>query len=138
MKEFGLCTFELPDLLKDKSVVSATLTLEQVSMTDAFAQAGGRIRAQSAVFPVPMPDDVFANNNTTILNDSLATLSDSPGAGPRSVDVLGAVMADLAAGRTLTQYRLDSRPTGLVGDTEFAGVTGDETDPRLIVTYRER
>ena len=134
----GLCTFELPDLLKDKSVVSATLTLEQVSMTDAFAQAGGRIRAQSAVFPVPMPDNVFANNNTTILNDSLATLSDSPEAGPRSVDVLGAVMADLAAGRTLTQYRLDSRPTGLVGDTEFAGVTGDETDPRLIVTYRER
>ena len=131
----GLCTFELPDLLKGRSIVSATLTFTQVSMSDGFAQ-GGRILAQSAVFPVPMPDDVFANNNTIILNDSLAILSDSPAAGPRSVDVGSAVAADLAAGRTRTQYRLDSRPPTLEGDTEFAGVTGGATDPRLVVTYR--
>ena len=134
----GLCTFELPDLLKDKSIVGATLTLNQVSMTDAFAQAGGWIRAQSAIFPVPMPNDVMANNNTTILNDSLATLSDSPEAGPRSVDVLSAVAADLAAGRIRTQYRLDSRPSNLEGGAEFSGVTGGATDPRLVVSYRER
>ncbi len=53
----GVCTFELPALLEDRTIVSATLTLQQ-SVVDVDFEAGGHVIAQSVVFPVPMPDNV--------------------------------------------------------------------------------
>ena len=90
--------------------------------------------AQSVVFPVPMPDNV--TNQTTVILSDLGTLSDSPELGPRSIDVLAALVGDIAAGRTRSQYRFNSVPTNLVQAIRFAGVTGGDDDPELIVTYR--
>ena len=132
----GVCTFALPDLLKGKTIVSATLTLQQVSMDDQFEEAGGRVIAQSVVFEVPMPDDVVSN--LTILNKDLGALTESPEAGPRSLAVLAAVVADLEAGRSRTQYLFVSDPVTAIGTTSFAGVAGGQNDPKLVVLYHDR
>jgi hypothetical protein len=129
----GVCTFELPALLEDRTIVSATLTLQQ-SVVEVEFEAGGHVIAQSVVFPVPMPDNV--TDQTTVILSDLGTLTDSPELGPRSIDVLAALVGDIAAGRTLSQYRFNFMPTTLEGAVRFAGVTGGDDDPELIVTYR--
>ena len=129
----GVCTFELPALLEDRTIVSATLTLQQ-SAVDVDFEAGGHVIAQSVVIPVPMPDNV--TNETTVILSDLGTLSDSPELGPRSIDVLAALVGDIAAGRNRSQYRFNSVPTNLVQAIRFAGVTGGDDDPELVVTYR--
>lgn len=113
--------------------MSATLTLQQ-SMVEVEFEAGGHVIAQSVVFPVPMPDDV--TDQTTVILSDLGTLTDGPELGPRSIDVLAALVGDIAAGRTLSQYRFNFMPTTLEGAVRFAGVTGGDDDPELIVTYR--
>ena len=105
-------------------------------MEDEFADGDGWIVLQSAIFEVPMPQDVASN--VTILDADLGTLSDSPEAGPRSLYVLTAVTADLEEQRTLTQFRLLPQPNSLDGITSFAGVTGGEDDPKLVVVFQER
>ena len=77
----GVCTFELPALLEDRTIVSATLTLQQ-SMVEVEFEAGGHVIAQSVVFPVPMPDDV--TDQTTVILSDLGTLADGPELGPQT------------------------------------------------------
>lgn len=133
---YGLCTFELPAFLKDKNIVSATLTLHQVSMTGEFAEGKGRVIAQLVSYTVPPVNGGF--NSVTVLEDDLGTVSDSPEAGPRSLDVLIPILTELAAERPRIQYRLMGTPVGTQGITTFAGLTGGATDPSLTVQYRDR
>jgi hypothetical protein len=128
----GLCTFQLPALLKDKNIVSATLTFHLVSVSDAFAQANGKVTARLVSYDVPPEDGGF--NNVASLRD-LGTLSESPEPGPRSIDVLIPILTQLAEGSTRTQYQLESNADGFA---TFAGVTGSDTDPALTVLYRDR
>jgi hypothetical protein len=129
---YGLCTFELPGLLQDKSIVSATLTFHQVSATGQFAQGNGKVTADLVEYPVP-PEDGGFNTITVLANLGLVT--DTPAPGARSLDVLIPILTQLTQGRSQTQYRL-------IGDSDggvtFAGVTGADTDPKLVVRYRNR
>lgn len=92
--------------------------------------------AQGVTFPVPMPQDALADLEVVI--PDLGTVTDSPATGPRSVDVLLAVVADLVAGRSRTQYRLLVGQPRVEGEVDFEAVRGENTDPSLTVLYRER
>jgi hypothetical protein len=132
----GVCTFELPAFLQEKSVVSATLTVHQVSMEQIMVDAQGSVVVGSVSFEVPMSTNVF--DFITMLKPNLGTVTNTAEPGPRRVDVLDAVLLDLAEGRTRSQYRLTFNGPGFAGLTEFAGLTGADTDPSLVVTYRDR
>jgi hypothetical protein len=134
---YGLCSFALPALLRDKNIVGATLTLSQVSMDQEFFDNGRTVEADWVTYDVPIALSGFFTID--FLKTSLATVTETLDAGPRTVDVLAAVLGDLAADRARTQFRLSPKgplTTGL-GEVVFDGTDGDNP-PSLTILYRER
>jgi hypothetical protein len=132
---YGVCSFALPALLRDKNIVEATLTLFQTSMDQEFIDFGRTVVADWVTFDVPLEQNVSA----TFLKTGLATVTETLEPGPRTIDVLAPVLGDLAADRTRTQFRL--APTGPltpgVSEVVFDGTDGDHP-PALTILYRER
>jgi hypothetical protein len=134
---FGLCSFGLPALLQDKTIVGATLTVYQASMDQEFFDLGRAVKATSVTYPVPMRQDVMGDIDELL---ALGILTQTLEPGPRSLDVLSAVLGDLAANRGRSQFAL--QPTlGPVttgpAEVQFDGTDGDHP-PFLTILYRDR
>jgi hypothetical protein len=135
VRTVGLCSFTLPAALEHAALVDATLTLNQSEGPPAFFDAGGRIVADGVSFPLPFFADLILSVTESF--PDLGVLSASGGTGTRSVDVTKPILADLATGRTPTQFQL--RATGAVDfQVKFSGVTGASTDPTLTIRYFPR
>ncbi len=134
---YGLCSFALPALLRDKNIVGATLTLFQASMDQEFFDIGRTVAADWVTYDVPIA--LSGSFTIDFLKTPLATVTETLDAGPRTVDVLAAVLGDLAADRARTQFLLKATgplTTGL-GEVVFDGTDGDNP-PSLTILYRER
>jgi hypothetical protein len=131
----GVCSFTLPALLKDVSLVGATLTLHQTDGNPEFFNGGGLVLLDWVDYALPLERDLYIN--ITVLQKNLGSLSASAAPGPRSLDVNEAILGDLLAGRSRSHFRV--RWTDVDGFlTTFAGVTGSATDPTLTIRYRPR
>ncbi|HKU60826.1 MAG TPA: hypothetical protein VJQ44_06380 [Gemmatimonadales bacterium] len=131
----GVCSFTLPALLKDVSVVGATLTLHQTDGNPAFFNAGGRVLLDWVDYALPFERDLYSG--MTVLQENLGPISVSADPGARSLDVNDAVLGDLVAGRSRSHFRV--RWADVDGYlTTFAGVSGEDTDPTLTIRYRPR
>lgn len=136
----ALVSFSLANLPAGVTVERATLAVHQLGVTSGspYPDLGVLV-----VDSVDLGAGVDATDATSVaLIPSIGTLSTTGSVGDRSLDVMAAVLADIAAARTRSELRIRfSIPTD--GDSQQdtiqireTGSSSPETPPTLVIVYR--
>lgn len=153
IRERGFCEMEIGGLA-GRRIARATLRLYQAAhegLADPFAIYGpimvDHISWQEGTFPASIEDLSVAEKEAlyeatgavSLLDELIGTVTDDPGTGVyRSVDVTAAVAADVAAGRSVSQFRIrfSGELDGSVGfEVSFANGVTYPQEPELVVSY---
>lgn len=136
----GFVSFGIGDIPEGATIKKATLKLYQVQLLGNPFSAGLRVMLDHLDY-----GDTFENAdyNTPSISTSFATLSDSVGAGWRTIDVTDQVRNDLENDRERSQYRLHMavENTGgtITGDYVYFesqnNSLGTNNTPQLVVEY---
>ena len=153
IRQRGFCEMETGGLA-GRRIAQATLRLYQAAhdgLVDPFAIYGpimvDHISWQEGTFPALIEDLSAAEKEAlyeatgavSLLDELIGTVTDDAGTGVyRSVDVTAAVAADVAAGRTVSQFRIRFAGDldGSVGFlVSFANGVVYPQEPELVVSY---
>lgn len=135
----GFLTFDLAALPPGATVLSATLTIHQIYVFGTPYTTLGALLVDQVVFGTVLEAGAYGRSFPTSQGIPLsfdATL------GPKVVDATMQVQADLAAGRTLSQWRVrfvlegDGNTLADQADLGAPGNSAAPTHPTLVVTYR--
>jgi len=113
----GFITFDLPDSVKGKTIVSAKLRVYQYDIKGAPYTAGGSLTVDSLDYGASLDS---ADYSASAAISTTATLTNNPTLEWKDADVTTALKADLAAGHARAQFRLRFSTESTGGD-----VTGD-------------
>ncbi len=135
----GFFTFDLASLPPGATVISATLTLHQIRVAGTPYDTLGAMLLDQVVFGTVLEAGAYGRSFPTSQGNPLS-LDET--LGPRVVDATVQVQADLAAGRTLSQWRVrfavesDGNTSSDQADLGAPGSSAAATQPTLVVTYR--
>ena len=135
----GFFTFDLAALPPGATVLSATLTVHQIHVSGSPYTTLGALLVDQVVFGTVLEAGAYGRSFPTSQG---VPLSFDATLGPKVVDATMQVQADLAAGRTLSQWRLrfvlegDGNTLADQADMGAPGTAAAPMHPTLVVTYR--
>lgn len=135
----GFLTFDLAALPPGATVLSATLTLHQIYVSGMPYDTLGALLVDQVVFGTVLEAGAYGRTFPTS-QGVLVSLDET--LGPKVVDATTQVQADLASGRTLSQWRLrfalegDGNTRADQADMGAPGTALAPQHPTLVVTYR--
>lgn len=140
----GLISFDISGIPSDATITGATLRVDQCATVGTPFASFGAVVVDHLV-PSSAPDSATYDAPPAGMN--VGTLSTDPTPGFRSVTVTAGVIADYAALRALSQFRLRFSAAGAesAAGNDYVAVRTDSDDdcpgfpdaaPALIVTYR--
>jgi len=135
----GFLTFDLASLPPGATVLSATLTLHQTYVSNTPYLTLGPMLVDQVVFGTVLEGGAYDRSFPTS-QGLLLSLDET--LGPKIVDATAPVQADLASGRTLSQWRVrfaveaDGNAISDQANLGAPGTAAAPLHPTLVVTYR--
>ena len=126
----GFCGFDRSTLPAGARVIAAKLRLTQNLVVGTPFESGANVVVDHVDLGADFDETDFG---AAALQANIGIISSDASLGIRELDVTGAVLDDVADGRSRSEFRVRLETTGLVSFTRV----GQPGEPQLVVVYTE-